>query len=188
MVSNATHTLFSYSTKRGEEGIKASQVLTKFSGNLVDDLWEAYDLLECTHSRCNARLLCELTACVEDGHLCAKNVITALLATKQAVDQARANGEKVIDPALGARLQNPYDHWVDIGLKAHPEQHKLPNKQGKPGRVKQSTHSRQVKAKMPDSMGDLRVRLSLTTCLGSGVKAASSARQPDLIIRTARRS
>ena len=34
----------------------------------------------------------------------------------------------------------------------------------------------------------LRVRLSHTRCHGSGAKAAHSARQPDLIIRTARRS
>ena len=69
VVSNATHTLFSYSPKRGEEGIKVRQVLTEFSGNLIHDFWGAYDTLACTHSRCNAHLLHELTACVEDGHL-----------------------------------------------------------------------------------------------------------------------
>ena len=49
-------------------------------------------------------------------------------------------------------------------------------------------HSRQVKAKMPDSTGDLRVRLSLTTCLGSGSKVINSARSWALMSRTARRS
>ena len=47
---------------------------------------EAYDVLKCIHSRCNAHLLRELTACVEDGHLRAENVITTLLAMKQAAD------------------------------------------------------------------------------------------------------
>jgi transposase len=59
----------------------------------------------------------------------------------QAADQARANGEKFINPAHRAWLQITYDHWVAIGLKAHPEQHKPPNKQGKSGRVKQSTET-----------------------------------------------
>ena len=141
VVSNATHTLFSYSPKRGEEGIKVRQVLTEFSGNLIHDFWGAYDTFACTHSRCNAHLLRELTACVEDGHLWAENCITTLLATKQAADQARANSEKFIDPAHRACLQKPYDDWVAIGLKAHPKQRKPPYKQGRPGRVKQSTET-----------------------------------------------
>ena len=139
VVSNATHPLFSYSPKRGDEGIKPSQVITEFSGNLFHDFSGAYDVLECTHSRCNDHLLRELTACIEDGHPWAENVITALLAMKQTADQARAKDEKMIDPAHRARLQKPDDHWVAIDLQAHPEQHKSPNKQGILGRVKQST-------------------------------------------------
>jgi transposase len=99
VVSNATHTLFSYSPKRGEEGIKASQVLTEFSGNLVHDFWKSYEMLDCTHSRCNAHLLRELTACVEDGHPWAEPIIITLIAMKQAADQASVDGEKFIDPA-----------------------------------------------------------------------------------------
>jgi len=49
-------------------------------------------------------------------------------------------------------------------------------------------HSRQVKARMPDSIGDFRVRLSRSTCLGSGSNAANSARSQALTSRTARRS
>ena len=60
---------------------------------------------------------------------------------KQVANQARANGEKFIDPAYRARLQKPYDDSIANDLKAHPEQHKLPNTQGKPGRVKQSTEA-----------------------------------------------
>ena len=55
--------------------------------------------------------------------------------------QARANGKKFIDPAHRARLQKPYDDSAAIRLKAHPEQHKPPNKQGKLGRVKLSTET-----------------------------------------------
>ena len=50
------------------------------------------------------------------------------------------------------------------------------------------THSRQVKAWMPASTGDFRVRLPRSTCLGSGSNVSNSARSRALISRTARRS
>ena len=50
------------------------------------------------------------------------------------------------------------------------------------------SHSRQVKAEIPDSTGEFRLRLSLTTCLGSGSKVINSARLRALMSRTARRS
>ena len=39
-----------------------------------------------------------------------------------------------------------------------------------------SAHLLQVKAEMPDSTGDFQIRLSRTTCLGSGSKVINSAR------------
>ena len=53
---------------------------------------------------------------------------------------------------------------------------------------KARAHSRQVKARIADSTGDFRVRLSRSTCLGSGSNASNSARSRALISRTARRS
>ena len=49
-------------------------------------------------------------------------------------------------------------------------------------------HSRQFKARIPDSTGDWRARLSRVTCLGSGLKAATAARSVDLTRCTASRS
>ena len=69
----------------------------------------------------------------------------------------------MIDPAHHARLQKPYDDLVVIGLNVHPEQHKLPNKQGKPGRVKQSNetnllrHLRDKREEVLRFMNDLQV-------------------------------
>ena len=102
---------------------------------------KAHDVSKCVHSRCNAHLLRKLTAYVEDGNLWAENVINALLAMKQAADQARAKGEKMIDPAHRVRFQKTYDQWVAIGFKAHPEQYKPPYKQGILGRIKQTTET-----------------------------------------------
>jgi hypothetical protein len=49
-------------------------------------------------------------------------------------------------------------------------------------------HSRQVKAKMPDSTGDWRARLSRVTCLGSGSNESSAARSVAVTNRTASKS
>ena len=57
-----------------------------------------------------------------------------------------------------------------------------------PDCYKLRAHSRQAKARMPDSTGDFRVRLSRATCRGSGSEAAISARSRALTSRTARRS
>ena len=47
-------------------------------------------------------------------------------------------------------------------------------------------HSHQLKATIPDSTGNFRVRLSRSTCLGSGSNVSNYARSRALISRTAR--
>jgi transposase len=141
VASNATHTHYSYSIKRGVEGFAAGEILFKFSGNLVHDFWGPYDLLDCQHSRCNAHLLRELKSCVEDGHPWAREIISSLLEMKRTAEEARAKGEITISPADRKRLEFDYEKWITIGLTAHPEQFKPPDKTGKRGRVKQSVET-----------------------------------------------
>jgi transposase len=136
VASTATHSLFSYSSKRGVEGFAAGGVLPEYKKTLVHDFWGPYDTLGCWHSRCNAHLLRELTACAEDKHLWAGQLILALLAAKQAADQARGKGDQCLDPGQRKHLKSNDDKWVRAGLKAHPEAHRA---SGKRGRIKQST-------------------------------------------------
>jgi transposase len=136
VASNATHTLYNHSAKRGREGFEVGGVLTKYHGNLITDFWGSYDTLEqCDHSRCNAHLLRELTPFSEDGHRWAEGLIAALLAMKQAADEARQRERPHITPATLNPLLADYDRWVAEGLKAHPQAAKLA---GKRGRTKQS--------------------------------------------------
>ncbi len=136
VASTATHSLFNYSSKRGVEGFAVGGVLPEYKQTLVHDFWGSYDTLGCLHRRCNAHLLRELTACTEDRHLWAEQLILALLAVKQAADQAREKGDPCLDPGQRKRLKSNYDKWVRGGLKAHPEVHRA---SGKRGRIKQST-------------------------------------------------
>jgi transposase len=137
VLATPTHTLYSHSPKRGREGFDAAGVLPDYSGNLVHDFWGAYDTLEnCSHSRCNAHLLRELKAFVEANHPWAQGLTSALLAMKQAADEARAREREAVEPGRLAVLTGDYDRWVAQGLAAHPEGIRVPGRRG--GRVKQS--------------------------------------------------
>lgn len=136
IASTAGHSLYSYSPKRGVEGFAAADVLPDYKGTLIHDFWGPYDTLGCRHGRCNSHLLRELKSCAEDKHIWAEELILALLAAKQAADQAREKGDKSMSSAHRQRLKRRYDKWVHVGLKAHPEQLKST---GKRGRIKQST-------------------------------------------------
>jgi transposase len=135
VVSTATHSLFSYSPKRGVEGFAVANVLPSYSGTLVHDFWGAYDKLGCDHSRCNAHLLRELKAFTEVGHRWAGEIISVLLEMKKAADEAREKNQDQIDAAHRQRFQIRYDKWVKAGLEAHPE---ITQPTGKRGRIKQS--------------------------------------------------
>jgi len=135
VASNATHTLYSHSPKRGVEGFAVAGVLPGYTGIAVHDFWGPYDILECEHARCNAHLLRELKAIAEDGRAWARQLIGTLLTMKKAADAARQNGSPEVNGTKRRRLENCYDKWVKAGLKAHPEQLKPA---GQRGRAKQS--------------------------------------------------
>jgi len=147
VVSTGAHTLYSYSPHRGAEGLAAGQVLPDYNGILVHDFWSSYDMLDIDHGRCNAHLMRELKAFVEDGHAWAGNIITALIDMKEAADQARANGETEIPDDRLAQLQKPYDDWVAIGLEAHPERPKQSGKRGRTAQSKETNLLRRLRDK-----------------------------------------
>ena len=151
VASTATHSHFSYSSKRGVEGFAAAGVLPVYTGTLVHDFWGPYDTLDCAHARCNAHLLRELKSCAEDKHLWAEQLMLTLLAAKQAADQARERGDESLDSAHRKRLKQRYDKWVRAGLKAHPEQLRST---GKRGRIKQSTE-RNLLRRLRDKRGEV---------------------------------
>jgi transposase len=136
VAATTTHTLYNHSPKRGSEGFKVGGVLPDYRGNLITDFWGSYDTLElCDHSRCNVHLLRELTSFSEEGHRWAEGLIAALIAMKQAADDARQRGQKPITKATLKPLLADYDRWISKGLKSHPE---IAKSAGKRGRAKQS--------------------------------------------------
>jgi transposase len=147
VVSTATHSLFSYSSKRGFEGFAAVNVLPSYTGMLMHDFWGAYDKLPCDHARCNAHLLRELNAFTEAGHRLAEEIITVLLEMKKAADEACGNGRKQVDAAHRKRLRSRYDKWVKAGLEAHPEITKPSGRRGRIGQSKETNLLRRLRDK-----------------------------------------
>lgn len=160
VVSTATHSLFSYSSKRGVEGFSAGAVLPTYKGNLVHDFWGPYDQLGCDHSRCNAHLLRELKAFTEAGHNWAEEIIATLLEMKTFADEARQNDRDEIGSEDRKRLQSRYDKWIKAGLHAHPELTKSAGKRGRVGQSKETNLLRRLRDKREEVlrfMNDLRV-------------------------------
>jgi transposase len=147
VVSTPTHSLYSYSEKRGKEGIAESEVLEDYNGTVVHDFWAAYDALSCDHSRCNAHLLRELKAFDEEGQAWAKNLAKSLLDLKKAADEARENNLDQIDSAHRKRLHADYDKWVKLGLKEHPEKTRPEGKRGRVGQSKETNLLRRLRDK-----------------------------------------
>lgn len=147
VASTSTHSLFSYSPKRGVEGFSVANVLPTYTGKLVHDFWGPYDKLEYDHSRCNAHLLRELKAFTETGHRWAEEIIAVLLEMKKAADEAREKDQERIDAAHRKRLQSRYDKWVKAGLQAHPEITKPTGKRGRIGQSKETNLLRRLRDK-----------------------------------------
>lgn len=135
VASTATHSLFSYSPKRGTEGFASAGVLPDYHGTLVHDFWGAYDKLECDHARCNAHLLRELKAFTETGQRWAAEITTVLLDMKKAVEDAKARGQEQMDTAQRKQLETRYDKRLKAGLRDHPE---ITHSTGRRGRIRQS--------------------------------------------------
>lgn len=143
VLCSETLTHYTHSARRGLEGILASGVLPGYKRRLMHDFWGPYDHLQgCKHSRCNAHLLRELKACIEDGHRWAKEITSVLMAMKSARDEALKNKRQTVPRTRRGELNERYDEWVRKGLREHPEVEKP---EGKRGRAKQSTERNLLK-------------------------------------------
>ena len=102
--SSGKYALVTVHAKRGKDGMDAAGVLPAFGGIACHDAWAPYDCYAgvAGHALCNAHVLRELTAVTETGTaddvIWARQAIDALLALKEAADEARAAGSAVISP------------------------------------------------------------------------------------------
>lgn len=122
--STGKYSLVYVHPKRGREAMDAAGILPVFTGIAVHDAWAPYDCYTTTHSLCCAHLLRELIAAgeLDAAATWAKQGIDALLALKDAADQAVAAGAEQIDPDVLAEQVDRFRHAALVGVKDHTGQ------------------------------------------------------------------
>jgi len=128
-------TYYGVHPKRGQEGMRAIDILPEFKGIAVHDHWKSYFTFDgCQHALCNAHHLRELRFIHEQyGQEWAEDMAKLLVKIKKRVENT-TGGEL---PAEEARLfEKEYDRLVQQGLEMNPEQE--PPLRKKRGRKKQS--------------------------------------------------
>jgi len=129
-------TCYHVDPKRGQEGINRAGILPKRSGNSMHDDWKPYyTYTNARHDACNAHHLRELDFLQErypqdwEGEL-----VKHLLAIKQAVEEAVAQGLTGLNDQQLITFETRYDELVEQGLALNPLPERPP---GKRGRLKQ---------------------------------------------------
>ena len=119
--------------RRGRVAMDAAGVLPEYRGCAVHDFLPAYLDYECDHAWCNAHLLRELVFLWEQqAQKWAKAMIDHLLATKEAVDTARAAGLTALSASDQARFLKEYKRIVQAGYAQNPaEPQRGPQRRGR---------------------------------------------------------
>jgi len=145
-VGAKTHWLHVASTKlltfyythqaRGQKAHSEGGILPTFSGTMVHDFYRSYLGYKCQHGLCNAHLLRDLQATLDQdaSQLWAKRLSQVLVISHCLVQQAQQEGKESLPSPLLVRLEALYDQIVARAHALHPK----PPPSGKRGRTKQS--------------------------------------------------
>jgi transposase len=116
-----TLTYYAHHAKRGHEAIVAIGILIGFAGRRVHDALAAYLKLPGLYALCNAHLLRELIAVVEDTQQAwAASLIRLLVNMKDAVAAARAAGLTELPARQRAGFEAAYTRLIQLGEQANP--------------------------------------------------------------------
>jgi transposase len=107
--------------RRGREAIDAAGILADYCGRAIHDCWKSYFDYGCDHGLCNGHLLRELIFLWEQqSQKWAQAMIDHLLAIKQAVATASADGLTALPPADQERFLKGYERIVKAGYAENP--------------------------------------------------------------------
>jgi transposase len=119
--------------KRGREGIDAMEILPHFAGVGVHDGWSSYASYGCAHALCNAHHLRELRFIVERyAQTWAELMSTLLVTMKEAVEQAKAQGQTQLSMDMRFELERQYRALVAEGLRLNPPNLSSAKARGRP--------------------------------------------------------
>jgi transposase len=107
--------------KRGKDGINAIGILLMFLGTAIHDCWESYFGYACKHGLCNAHLLRELVAVLENTKQAwSQKMIDLLLLIKETKEKLLLSGTTTAPPDLVSKFSKQYDKIIKEALTANP--------------------------------------------------------------------
>lgn len=121
--STAEYTFQTVNRKRGKTGIDANGVLPNFSGVAMHDCWSPYWKYEgIIHAICNAHLLRELTAMIENEpeHTWAGEFKTLLRTMKKVKEKAIAKGKQELSYYYLHKFDQEYDRIMTLADEERP--------------------------------------------------------------------
>jgi transposase len=137
VASTESLTHYHLDRKRGQIGMQAGGILSKFRGNAVHDHWKPYlKFDQCQHSFCNAHHLRELQFVTEQYQQAWAEEMAQLLLDIQAEVKNAPAPQMSLSPDRLAHYEIVYDRLIAKGLAANPPPKVTPPK--KRGRPKQS--------------------------------------------------
>ena len=120
VASGSEHTFF-YLGKRDYATMNEMGILPEFKGIAVHDRYANYFGYDCLHSLCNAHLLRNLQAAIEQHNDYWAGELQQLLRNiNKAVKRAKAQGKEAFSASHCAQYRQRYMNWVKQGLELHP--------------------------------------------------------------------
>lgn len=138
VASSSIATYYMLHAKRGQEALKAMDILPHYNGVLVHDHWKAYNGYACKHSFCNAHILRELSGITELSRVrWSKDMHTLLTNMNIAVHKAK-NSEKIaLSRDKLQKFTKHYEKIIESTLSYYPQQETSSQKvRGKPKQEK----------------------------------------------------
>ena len=135
--STALLTYIAIHCKRGREAMDAIGVLLGYCGTAIHDCLASYFTFEdMRHGLCNAHLLRELTAVVENTKQAwAQDLIELLLEMKAHKEKLIAKGNQNPSQRMLTKYNNRYDELLAIALEKNPIRPKVNNRKPKRGKT-----------------------------------------------------
>ena len=121
VASSAALTHYHVHPKRGQEGMKAGEILPHFQGRAMHDHWKSYQIFDqCSHGFCNAHHLGELQFVVDQyGQDWAEEMAKLLRDIKAEVETAPPEAMS-LSPSRLAHWEGAYERLLGAGFKANP--------------------------------------------------------------------
>ena len=120
VASGKAHTFF-FLGKRDYATMDEMGILPEFKGIAVHDRYANYFGYDCLHALCNAHLLRNLQAVIDQHNDYWAGQLQQLLRNiNKAVKRAKAQGKEAFSASHCSQYRQRYMHWISQGLELHP--------------------------------------------------------------------